>query len=355
MEIKPAFVENNIAIALASDDYFAPYMAVTIKSMIEHSSLKNNYDILVVTTDISAEKRKILSKIIEEKKNFSLRFVNPNRILLNFTPYLHSHFGHIETYYRVILHELFPDYEKMLYLDSDMIVHADVAELFSENVDGFLLAACRDADTAGLYNGADPGRKNYSDEVLKLEKPYQYFQAGTILFNLSEFRNSFKTEYILVFSASEKWLLQDQDVLNKLCEGRVKFVGMEWNVMTDNEKKRINENIALAPNWLSKMYMEARKRPKIIHYAGPEKPWFSPEMDMADEFWRVARTSPFYEVFLYRMSCSAIMREMQKLKRRNIFQQVSLIIKKCRQRGFISSIAYMPVWISRKVGVHIKK
>ena len=348
-ETKPAFSENNIAVALASNDYFAPYMAVTLKSLIERSNSASNYDILVLTSDISEENRKILRGFIEGKPNFSLRFVNPMRLLSDFKPYLHGHYGHIETYYRLILHELFPAYDKILYLDSDMVVLADVAELFAEGVDGFLLAACLDADTAGLYNGTDPERKKYSDEVLKLKNPYRYFQAGTILFNLAEFRKSFKTEEILDFAASEKWLLQDQDVLNRLCEGRVKYVGMEWNVMADYEKKRIRENIALAPQWLGRMYMEARKNPKIVHYAGPEKPWLSPEMDFAGEFWRVARGTEFYEAMLFRMSHSVSVCEIKRFGiskkargRNNPIRLVRGFFRRTRERGFVDAVRFIP-------------
>ena len=46
---------------------------------------------------------------------------------------------------------------------------ADVAELYETDVEGYLLAACRDADTAGLYNGYEPQKKKYTDEVMKLK------------------------------------------------------------------------------------------------------------------------------------------------------------------------------------------
>lgn len=186
-----------------------------------------------------------------------------------------------------------------------MVVNADVSDLFDEDVNGFLLEACHDADTAGLYNGWQPDRKKYSDEVLKLKEPYQYFQAGTILFNLEEFRKTYSIEEMLDFASKEKWLLQDQDVLNKLCEGRVKYVDMAWNVMCDYNGVRIKEIIALAPQCLNKMYMDSRKNPKIIHYAGPQKPWLEPEMDFGQDFWQAAKNTPFYEAMLYRMSCCA--------------------------------------------------
>lgn len=67
-----------------------------------------------------------------------------------------------------------------------MVVNADIAELYATDVDGYLLAAAKDADTAGLYNGFEPNKKKYMDTILKIKKPYDYFQAGVIVFNLAE-------------------------------------------------------------------------------------------------------------------------------------------------------------------------
>ena len=107
---------------------------------------------------------------------------------------------------------------------------------------------------------------------------------------------------MLKFASKEKWLLQDQDVLNKLCEGRVKYVDMSWNVLVDYGHFRMNQIIRLAPQWLYFQYMEARKQPKIIHYAGPEKPWNCPEMDFGTEFWEYAKRTPYNETMLFRMA-----------------------------------------------------
>ena len=81
-----------------------------------------------------------------------------------------------------------------------------------------------DVRTAGLYNGYEPNKKDYMDHILKIKKPYEYFQAGVILFNLNEFRKTYTVEEMLKFAASYQWQLLDQDVLNYLAQGRTKIV-----------------------------------------------------------------------------------------------------------------------------------
>lgn len=335
--IQPAFRENNIAVALASNNYFAPYLATTIESMIENASRNYNYDIIILSGDMLPVNRKHLMQMIEGRENFSIRFLNPSALVDGYDLNVRGHFS-IETYYRLVLPELLPDYHKILYLDCDLVVEEDIAALYNEEITGYMLAAARDADTAGLYNGFEPKKKEYTDKVLRLKHPYEYFQAGVLLFNLDAFRKAFTTKEILKFAAKEKWQLLDQDVLNKLCEGRVKYIDMAWNVMVDFGYVRINQIIRLAPQWLNKMYMEARKDPKVIHYAGPEKPWLFPEMDMGNEFWKYAKNTPYYEDMLFRMSCASGARESEKRHVKYIRRGIQCV----RENGLFYTLKYIP-------------
>ena len=309
-EINPAFDKNNIPIVIATNDYYAPYISTLLLSIKEHSSDENNYDILVLSHDIKEDNKNNLLNTLKDKVNFSLRFTDPGSLLDGYDLYTRGHFS-VETYYRLVLPEMLPSYDKILYIDVDMIAVEDLAQLYNTDVEGYLLAAAYDPDTAGLYNGFQPDKKEYMDKELALDDPYHYFQAGTLVMNLKEFRQTFTTKEILDVAASKKWQLLDQDILNKLCEHKVKVLDMSWNVMYDYAGVRIKEIIKLAPEWLYLEYMEARKHPKIIHYAGPEKPWLFPEGDFASIYWDYAKKTPYYEVMLYRMTCYAANKEIE--------------------------------------------
>lgn len=338
--LMPAFSMNNIAVAMAANDFFVPYLAAALASVITHASSENNYDILILTHDIQPENKKLLAQMIEGKENFCIRYADPAPLLSGYQLYTRGHFS-IETYYRLVLPEMLIHYSKILYLDSDLVAEADVAELFREQVDGYFLAAARDADTAGLYNGFEPDKKEYTDHVLKLKNPYEYFQAGVILFNLDEFRNQYTTEQILELARQEEWQLLDQDILNKLCEGNIKYVDMSWNVMVDFDHVRVSKIIRLAPQWLYHMYMEARRKPKIIHYAGPQKPWMEPDMDMGSVFWKYAKSTPFYEVMLYRMNVSVAAGEARRMRMGPV-KLVRRGMQCVRENGFWYTVKYVP-------------
>ena len=338
----PAFDANNVAIAVAANDYFIPYCATFLKSMAEHSNSDKNYDILILSQDVSDINVKKKKKMLSAWKNISLRVLDPSVLIDQYTFHIEGHFSK-ETYYRLVLPELLPNYDKVLYLDSDMIAMDDVAKIYDEDIDGYLLAACHDADTAGLYNGYRKDKKEYTDKILKLKEPYQYFQAGVLLLNLKEFRKRYTTKQVLDFAVSEKWQLLDQDILNKLCEGAVKYIDMSWNVMVDFAGIRINQIIALAPRWLNEMYQEARKNPKIIHYAGPQKPWFEPEMDFGMQFWECARGTAYYEIMLGRMNRAT--GKTGNNNHKNIFRGA---VQCVLDHGIVYTISYLPKRIFRK-------
>lgn len=302
--------DEPVAVVFAANDYYAPYLSALIASLLAHRSSERRYDLIVLSADFSERNQRIFHEAFAAD-DVSLRFLDVTEAMRPYGERLpvRGHFK-LETYFRLLLPQLLPDYAKILYLDADMICLADVAELFDTDVEGYLVAACKDADTAGIYNGVDrdlgqPDKKGYMDDVLGIEQPFEYFQAGTIVFNLDEWRRSIDVEEVFRFAQRERWQLLDQDVLNYFCQGRCAFLDMAWNVMFDLEGFRVREIIARAPRELREAHLAAREHPKIVHYAGNIKPWDDPTCDFAECFWHYARQAPLYEVALGRMQAAA--------------------------------------------------
>ncbi len=300
---RPAFAQNNVPVFFACDKHFLPYFSVTLSSLLAHSSLENNYDLLLLHTDIPREKQELLKSAIRDRKHVSLRFVDVGPLMVRRRIAQSRVLEHVNltTFYRLAVDTLFPAYQKILWLDSDLVIKRDVAELFELDMGDALVAAVRDPDFAGAYCGALPEVRAYAQEDIKLENPLDYFQAGVILFNLDAFRATFAPGELLSAAEERKYLYMDQDLLNIKCAGRVRWLDMRWNVLFDNGGFRVRDVIARAPRELYHTYLESRRAPYIIHFAGDQKPWLDPYGDFAPDFWAAARQSPFYEVILQRM------------------------------------------------------
>lgn len=318
---EPARTHEVVSVVFAANDYYTPYLSTLLASILAHRTQGRIYELMVLSRDFGERNKRVLEGQAAEA-GASLRFVDVAEAMQPFEGKLRTwaHFK-VETYYRLLLPQLLPTHHKVLYLDADMVCRRDVSELFDTDVEGYLIAACKDPDTTGIYNGVpeelglgQPDKRGYMDNVLKIKNPYEYFQAGTILFNLDEWRARINVEEVFEFAQAQEWQLLDQDVLNYWCQGSVRFVDMAWNVMFDNGGFRISDIISHTTPELYAAYMEARKDPFIVHYAGPFKPWSDPDCDYAEVFWHYARMTPFYESMLFREARDADRRSAEKIE-----------------------------------------
>lgn len=290
--LAPAFSQNSIPVVFAANDRFAPIFGVCLQSLMDQASPEHNYDLVLLHRDVSAQNQATLCGMVASAENISLRFFDVSKLVRDYDLKANAHIS-VETYYRLLIQTVLPEYDKVLYLDCDMIINEDIANLYATDVEGYLLAAARDPDFLGQLNGATRKVQRYILKKLNMKDPSGYFQAGVLLFNEAEMRKAYTLEQWLTF-ASTPYRFNDQDVLNLHCEGRVKYLDMAWNLMTDCDHTRVRRVISFAPQDIQQAYHRAHSDPKIIHYAGHRKPWHKKDEDLAEYFWRTAEKTPYY-------------------------------------------------------------
>lgn len=289
-----------VPIVFAANNVFAPVCAVAIQSILHHASEDNLYDIVILESDISEKNKKLISALADSMEHVSIRFFNAIPLVQNYTLVANEHIT-VETYYRFLIQEILPDYEKVLYLDGDLVCNRDVSELFRLDIEGYLLAAAYDPDVGGQINLQNSDTLRYLVHELKMDDPSAYFQAGVLLLNTKEMRLTYSLERWLAF-ASKWYRYSDQDVLNRYCQGRVRYMDMAWNMIIDCNNYRVPVVIHEAKGDVYQQYHESRKHPYIIHFAGFQKPWKQRGVDFEEEFWKYARNTPYYEQFLFSIS-----------------------------------------------------
>lgn len=297
--LHPAFLTNNIPVVFAANNQYVPVFAAALYSLLEHVSPEYHYDIVLLESDVRKDNMDLLSGIVQGHPNVSLRFFNVLHLTKDYNLQASGYIS-VETYYRFLIQDVLPDYDKVLYLDCDVILKADVAELFRTDVAGYLLAAVRDPDFLGQIHGASKETQKYIKKTFHMKDPNNYFQAGVLLFNEKEMRKIHTLDQWLTFCTTP-YMYNDQDVLNLYCEGRVKYLDMAWNLLTDCDHTRISNVIVHAPEEIRQAYRQAYDNPKIIHYAGHMKPWHKPTEDQAQHFWSTLKNTPYYEEAFYQM------------------------------------------------------
>jgi len=303
-EILPAFFENSIPVCFSTDQNYVPYFAVALQSLIENSSDENNYDIFILEDGISSDAKRFLKEQAAKKENISVRFINVEKYLTDDkkSKMVVSGWFTIATYYRMILPEILVNYDKILYLDCDLVVLDDVAKLFKSDINDVLLAAAYDIGVARLLfkNEARGARlKSYIEEQLGVPNAYDYFQAGVLLMNLKKMREvnlSDKCFEFLALNPNIYWV--DQCVLNAVCVGRVKYLPIEWN-MTWHVVFEADDLEKELPPATYDEYCKAHNASRILHYSGGIKPWFDPKIELSSFFWKYARNVAFYEQIIF--------------------------------------------------------
>lgn len=306
--LKPAVsrsdVKEKIPVVFAASDVFAPICGIAIQSVIMHATEENFYDIIVIETEIAEKNKQLIKSLAKEVDNVSVRFFNVQGRISAYNLRANEHIS-VETFYRFLIQDILPDYDKVLYLDSDLVCNRDVADLFNTNIEGYMVAAALDPDMAGQSNLSDFDRTRYLLKVVHMEDPFSYFQAGVLLFNTKEMRAAHSMGEWLSF-AQKGYRFLDQDVLNRYCQGHVKFLDMAWNVLIDCNNYRVPTIINAAPGDIKRAYQEARKDPYIVHFAGFQKPWNQRDVDFEEFFWKYARSTPFYEGLLFSINRSIV-------------------------------------------------
>ena len=297
-ELKPI-----VPVAFAADNNYVPMVSTTIYSMLKNASSDYRYDIYVLSRDISGENQQRMRDFFAQFDNASLRFLDVSHLIEGYSLATNNPHISIETYYRFLVQELMPFYDKVLYLDSDLIVKDDVSKLFETELGDNLLAAVRDLDFCAHINTKRDERIDYARDILEMSDPYSYFQAGVLLLNTKAMREFHSIEEWLSFAGDDRFIYNDQDALNAQCEGRVCYLDYDWNVMTDCNG-RISSVFAYAPANIYDAFLDSRNHERIVHYAGFEKPWTHPYCDRSDLYWIYARETPFYENLLSRLTGS---------------------------------------------------
>ncbi len=302
--------EEEIPIVLCTSSEFLPILSVTLESIRQTISETKRYAIFILHTK-KIDKRPILASF-RYSNNVRISFLCVSALLQDLRLPVNYHLSG-ETYYRLLLGKIFPGCQKVIYIDTDVIVLRDLADLFSFDLKDNIIAGVIDPDHAGQVNLIKSGVKKYTTEELGLKDPFTYVQAGVLLINPKEMERFINSEELISLAINKTFTYLDQDLLNCVFKDRISFLDPRWNVLVNCGGQR-SKLISRAPARIEVDYLRSRSEPFIIHYAGYQKPWDYLSMDFAQEFWKVARSSVYYEELLVK----SIRKSRQKQERYTI-------------------------------------
>ena len=261
---------KEIPIFFSTDDNYIPFLDVAIASLIDNASKEYTYRLIVLNTGLKEENIRRVKQ--RETAEFCIDFVDISAEVENIKSRLRNvyHFS-VVTYYRLFIASLFPQYDKVIYLDCDLVVLGDISEMYHIDLGNNILGAGPEAYVRGTEEF-----RVYAEQALGVD-PDGYINAGVLLMNLAEFRkNRIEEQFVEMITTYDFDVIDpDQAYLNYLCRGKILELSNGWN----------KEPLPLP--------CDGKKN--IVHYALYKKPWQYDDVMDGKYFWRYAKQSPFYE------------------------------------------------------------
>lgn len=260
-----------VPVFYACDDAFVKYTMVSLCSLMENASKDFEYNIHILHTNICEENRKAVLGMAKPGFHICFEDVSERIRAIGGSLPLRDYYS-LTTYYRLFIPEMFPQYDKAIYVDSDTVIEGDFAELYATDLQDNLVGAVVEqvmvqVDVYGTY----------AEEVTGVDRN-KFFNAGLLLINCKKFREENVLERFKELLYTYRFAVtQDEDYLNVICKDRVCYLPATWNVEVFGDILCEEKDI------------------KLFHYIMVSKPWHYEDARFADHFWKYAKQAPCYE------------------------------------------------------------
>lgn len=272
---------KTIPIFFTFDKYYVVAAEVAIYSMLKHASTQYEYRLYVLHTNIPVSAQKDLTALANRFKNASLEFIDTSSFDVE-KSILQSkaHFSK-EIYYKLIAAEIFPEYDRIICSDVDVVFLDDISESYFLYENEFFYFA--GVGQILESNRMETYKNKFSDKECDiLEKE---IAAGYLLMNLKAIREKHMQQKLTEFYKANyhRLCLPEQDCICLCCWPYTKYLPMKY-VVCNYYYKVTKNNISFFSGCEEfqgnkeqavSRFMATLENPVQLHYVGHRKPWNS--------------------------------------------------------------------------------
>lgn len=267
---------TKITIAYAPDKNFVPLTLVSMASVLAHAAVDDEIEFAIMHSGLD-------EKYLNAFNN--LQHLRPYKLMLLpvdtavFEGFPNANWVTSEAWFRCLLADLLTEHSKVLYLDCDTIVRASLNELFNIDLGSHLVGVIEDIT-----------KSKEKAEHISLNDGF-YFNSGVMYINLSLWRqvDFFHTLRELVLE--DFTIGNDQDALNKACDGRK----LRLNPTYDYMQVWWRKNKSDYSTDYQALYDKATENPVIVHFTGVKPNSLDCRNTFTSEFRHYATLIPNFE------------------------------------------------------------
>lgn len=267
-------MHKEIPIFFTIDNGYAPFLAVALNSAIKNCDKKRQYKAIVLYQELSSSNLSKLKAL--ETENFNIEFIpmraNFEALDDRMSNRLRCDYFTLTIYFRLFIPAMFPQYDKGIYIDSDVVLADDIATLYDIDIGENLIGACNDLSIADI-----PPLVAYTENAIGVKKE-EYINSGVLLMNLKKMRACDLEGHFLNLLNTYHFdsIAPDQDYMNAMCNGKIYYLDECWDTMPNDAKPPLSH-------------------PSLIHYNLFSKPWCYDGIQYGDMFWHYAEDSGYID------------------------------------------------------------
>ena len=276
---------NTIPIAFAFDNNLVMPACVCLSSLMMNAKPDTFYDIFILHSEKENLRKEELNQLPKNYPNCRIQYRTVGDV---FDQAFEIRGITTPAYYRLLIPELIPEYDKIIYSDVDVIFRDDLSAIF------------HNTDLSNCYLGGVDSRSDLQPHLCEYYNKLGITAEGIIYSgNLIINSKMLKEDGIVArFKelAKNNYIYQDMDVMNLVCRGKINYMPMEFCLTTYLNDYAVHNKSVLLPHWDDAQIDNAMTR-GIVHYNG-QKPWkgFCPNFDI---WWEYYRKSPYFDEKFY--------------------------------------------------------
>ena len=221
--------KNIVNIFMTTDEKYARYMAVSIASILYNTESFCKF--FALADNVSDFKKKQIEDLKSKFDNFEIIWIDlqdkdRENIIKTFISKSNNavYTKNIANYSRFLMPDILKDVKKALYLDTDILVYGDIAELYNYDLNNYVMGGVADSYVP-------------SDVVVKakvnsyISSKHVYFNAGVLLIDCDKWRkqNIYKKIAQCDDEIFDKKCFNSQDPINKCFENNYCVLPHKFN------------------------------------------------------------------------------------------------------------------------------
>ena len=299
-------MEAQLNILIQSSDYYAPFAGVMLTSLFENNKDIERLTIYLLTSDMSERHRNRFFDLAQKYER-AIKFLDAGKVdkFLD-ERHVSQYNGSYTTYYKIFAMSLINDeIDRLVYLDSDIVVHGSLSYLVNVDLGDKVLGMCNDSLLGGYK------------QMIRLDSPF-YYNAGVIVFDVKKWISGKWMDKIIyhITKVHGKYPIVDQDLLNIVLCGKIKTLPMTYNINSAifwyQDYQFFTASHGLKDYYSESEFIQAMQNPIILHCLGTfgTRPWY--EGDHAvKEIWRKYLMISPWSYYTYQKVSMSFMNRVQ--------------------------------------------